>query len=91
VDVQNDVHDLADHLNIARGTVLFVGQLHELVAHFIFQMVQFMGQMQGKNPQEMINQMLTSGQLSQQQLNAIQQRAQQIAPMLNGMKNMFGF
>ena len=55
------------------------------------QFQQFMGQMQSKNPQEMINQMLTSGQLSQQQLNAIQQRAQQIAPMLNGMKNMFGF
>ena len=55
------------------------------------QFQQFMGQMQEKNPQEMINQMLTSGQLSQQQLNAIQQRAQQIAPMLNGMKNMFGF
>ena len=55
------------------------------------QFQQFMGQMQGKNPQEMINQMLTSGQLSQQQLNAIQQRAQQIVPMLNGMKNMFGF
>lgn len=55
------------------------------------QFQQFMDQMQGKNPQEMINQMLTSGQLSQQQLNAIQQRAQQIAPMLNGMKNMFGF
>lgn len=55
------------------------------------QFQQFMGQMHGKNPQEMINQMLTSGQLSQQQLNAIQQRAQQIAPMLNGMKNMFGF
>lgn len=56
-----------------------------------WQFQQFMGQMQGKNPHEMINQMLTSGQLSQQQLNAIQQRAQQIAPMLNGMKNMFGF
>ena len=55
------------------------------------QFQQFMGQMQGKNPHEMIKQMLTSGQLSQQQLNAIQQRAQQIAPMLNGMKNMFGF
>lgn len=54
-------------------------------------MGQIKGQMQGRNPQEMINQMLTSGQLSQQQLNAIQQRAQQIAPMLNGMKNMFGF
>ena len=51
----------------------------------------FMGQMQGKNPQEMIDQMVASGKLSQQQLNAIQQRAQQIAPMLNGMKNMFGF
>lgn len=37
------------------------------------QFQQFMGQMQGKNPQEMINQMLTSGQLSQQQLNAMQQ------------------
>lgn len=59
--------------------------------HIGGQFQQFMGQMQGKNPQEMINQMLTSGQLSQQQLNAIQQRAQQIAPMLNGMKNMFGF
>lgn len=55
------------------------------------QFQQFMDHMQGKNPQEMINQMLTSGQLSQQQLNVIQQRAQQIAPMLNGMKNMFGF
>ena len=52
---------------------------------------QFMGQMQGKNPQEMINQMVSTGQLSQQQLNAILQRAQQIAPMLNSMKNMFGF
>lgn len=55
------------------------------------QFQQFMVQMQGKNPQEMINQMVSTGQLSQQQLNAIQQRAQQIAPMLNGMKNMFGF
>ena len=54
-------------------------------------MGQIKGQMQGRNPQDVINQMLTSGQLSQQQLNAIQQRAQQIAPMLNGMKNMFGF
>jgi len=55
------------------------------------QFQRFMGQMQGKNPQEMINQMLTSGQLSQQQLNAVQQRAQQIAPMLNSLKNQFGF
>ena len=59
------------------------------------QFQQFMGQikdqMQGRNPQDVINQMVSTGQLSQQQLNAIQQRAQQIAPMLNGMKNMFGF
>lgn len=59
------------------------------------QFQQFMGrikgQMQGRSPQDVINQMVSTGQLSQQQLNAIQQRAQQIAPMLNGMKNMFGF
>lgn len=54
-------------------------------------MGQIKGQMQGRSPQDVINQMVSTGQLSQQQLNAIQQRAQQIAPMLNGMKNMFGF
>lgn len=54
-------------------------------------MGQIKGQMQGRNPQDVINQMVSTGQLSQQQLNAIQLRAQQIAPMLNGMKNMFGF
>ena len=54
-------------------------------------MGQIKGQMQGRNPQDVINQMVSTGQLSQQQLNAIQQRAQQIAPMLNGMKSMFGF
>lgn len=54
-------------------------------------MGQIKGQMQGRNPQDVISQMVSTGQLSQQQLNAIQQRAQQIAPMLNGMKNMFGF
>ncbi len=54
-------------------------------------MGQIKGQMQGRNPQDVINQMVSTGQLSQQQLNAIQQRAQQIAPMLDGMKNMFGF
>lgn len=55
------------------------------------QFQRFMGQMQGKNPQEVINQMVSSGKLSQQQLNAVQQRAQQIAPMLNSLKGMFGF
>ena len=54
-------------------------------------MGQIKGQMQGRNPQDVINQMVSTGQLSQQQLNAIQHRAQQIAPMLNGMKNLFGF
>ena len=54
-------------------------------------MGQIKGQMQGRSPQDVINQMVSTGQLSQQQLNAIQQRAQQIAPMRNGMKNMFGF
>lgn len=60
------------------------GQFQQFMGHI-------KGQMQGRNPQDVINQMVSTGQLSQQQLNAIQQRAQQIAPMLNGMKNMFGF
>lgn len=39
------------------------------------QFQRFMNQMQGKNPNEMIEQIVASGQLSQQQLNSIQQQA----------------
>lgn len=46
------------------------------------QFVRFMKQMEGKNPNQMINQMLQGGQINQQQLNIAQQRAQQLSGML---------
>lgn len=52
---------------------------------------QFMQQNQGKNPNEMIQQLLSSGKLNQQQLNQAQQMAKQMEGPLNGLKSMFGF
>lgn len=52
---------------------------------------QFMQQNQGKNPNEMIQQLLSSGKLNQQQLNQAQQMAKQMGGALDGMKGMFGF
>lgn len=52
---------------------------------------QFMQQNQGKNPNEMIQQMLSSGKLNQQQLNQAQQMAKQMEGPLSGLKSMFGF
>ena len=44
----------------------------------------FMQQMKGKNPQEEINKLLQSGKVSQEQLNAAQQQAQQMQGMFKG-------
>lgn len=52
---------------------------------------QFMQQNQGKDPNEMIQQLLSSGKLNQQQLNQAQQMAKQMEGPLSGMKSMFGF
>jgi len=52
---------------------------------------QFMQQNQGKNPNEMIQQLLSSGKLNQQQLNQAQQMAKQMEGPLSGLKGMFGF
>lgn len=52
---------------------------------------QFMQQNQGKNPDEMIQQMLSSGKLNQQQLNQAQQMAKQMEGPLSPLKGMFGF
>lgn len=52
---------------------------------------QFMQQNQGKNPNEMIQQLLSSGKLNQQQLDQAQQMAKQMEGPLSGLKGMFGF
>ena len=46
------------------GSSLYNSMVRQTQNPIVGQFQQFMGQMQGKNPQEMINQMLTSGQLS---------------------------
>lgn len=51
---------------------------------------QFMNQMRGKNPNQIINEMVSSGKISQQQLDAAQKRAQQMQGMFEGMRGMFG-
>ena len=37
---------------------------------------QFMGQMRGKNPDEVLNNLVSSGKISQSQLNQVQAQAQ---------------
>lgn len=51
----------------------------------------FMESMKGKNPNAILNDIISSGKINQEQLNAIQQQAQSIYARLNGMKGMFGF
>ena len=55
------------------------------------QFQRFMNQMKGKNPNEMIEQIVASGQLSQQQLNSIQQQAKNMEQQFSAMRSMFGF
>ena len=50
----------------------------------------FMQQMQGKDPNAIINEMVRSGRLSQEQLNQAQQQARQMQGMFEGMRGMFG-
>lgn len=50
----------------------------------------FMQQMKGKDPNAIINEMVSSGKLTQEQLNQAQQQAQQMQGMFDGMRSMFG-
>lgn len=57
----------------------------------ISQFPQFMRQMQGQNPQQILDQMLQSGRVNQQQLNQAQQMAQQMQGQFDQFRGMFGF
>lgn len=50
----------------------------------------FMQQMRGKDPNAMIQELVSSGRVSQQQLDAAQKQAQQMRGMFEGMRGMFG-
>ena len=58
--------------------------------NMIQQFQQFMNQMRGKDPNQIINEMVSSGKISQQQLDAAQKQAQQMQGMFEGMRGMFG-
>lgn len=55
----------------------------------IQQFTQFMNQMKGKDPNAIINEMVSSGKLTQEQLNQAQQQAQQMQGMFNSVRGMF--
>ena len=50
----------------------------------------FMQQMRGKDPNAMIQELVSSGRVSQQQLDTAQKQAQQMQGMFEGMRGMFG-
>ena len=54
------------------------------------QFQQFMNQMLGNDPNQIINEIVSSGKISQQQLDAAQKQAQQMQGMFEGMRGMFG-
>ena len=51
---------------------------------------QFMEQMKGQDPNQIIQQMVSSGNLSQAQLDQAQRQAQQMQGMFDSMRGMFG-
>ena len=54
------------------------------------QFQQFMNQMKGQDPDKMLNDLVSSGKISQQQLDAAQKQMQQMRGMFDGMRGMFG-
>ena len=53
--------------------------------------VQFMQAMRGKDPNEILNNMIRSGRINQTQLNQIQARAKSISGQFETFRSMFGF
>ena len=53
--------------------------------------IKFMETMQGKDSNQIISNMVSGGQISQQQLNIVQQKAKQFSGLFNAFKSMSGF
>lgn len=54
------------------------------------QFPKFMQMMRGKDPNAIINRLVSSGQINQAQLNQVQQQAQQMSGMFEQFRGMFG-
>lgn len=53
--------------------------------------IQFMQQNRGKDPGQILQQMMSSGQFSQEQLNMAQQAAKRLEQQFSGLRSMFHF
>ena len=54
------------------------------------QFQQFMSQMRGKDPNAMIQEMVSSGRITQVQLDQAQKQAREMSGMFESMRNVFG-
>lgn len=54
------------------------------------QFSRFMEQMKGRDPNQMINELVSSGRVSQAQLNQAQEQARQMEGMFSSIRGMFG-
>ena len=59
-------------------------------SNMLQQFQQFMNQMRGKDPNAIIQEMISSGKVSQQQLDAAQRQAQQMQQVFEPLRAMFG-
>ncbi len=54
------------------------------------QFEQFMQQMRGQNPSAVLNQLLQSGKISQQQINQAHRQAKQLEAQLSSIRKNYG-
>lgn len=57
----------------------------------MMQFNQFMQQMKGQDPNAIINQLVASGRINQQQINMAHQRAKEFEKQFEQIKKNFGF
>lgn len=53
--------------------------------------IQFLQQNKGKNPNQILQEMMGSGQISQEQLNMAQAMAKRLEQQFSGLRGMFHF
>lgn len=53
--------------------------------------IQFMQSMRGQNPNQILNNLLSSGKINQRQLDVAQQKAKEMSGAFEGFRKMFGF
>ena len=58
--------------------------------NMVQQFTQFMQSMRGRDPNQMINELVSSGRVSQEQLNQVQNQARQMEGMFGSIRGMFG-